>query len=60
MDLTSIIATRQAMDKPNTNKTTPGGIPDINLENPFFSEVNLRDSGRDQQLFDKDSSSATL
>jgi len=31
--------------------------PDINLVNPFSSETSLRDSGGDQELFDKNSSS---
>jgi hypothetical protein len=45
------------MEKTNTDKTKPDGRSGINLENPSFSKNSLRDSGEDQQLSDKDSSS---
>jgi hypothetical protein len=37
-------------------KLSPVADRGINLENPFSSEVSLRDFGGSQQLFDKDSS----
>jgi len=57
-DLTFITATRQAIEKPDTDKKTiSGGRPDIDLENPFSSKDSLRYSGGNQQLLNKDSSS---
>jgi hypothetical protein len=49
------------MDKPNTDKTIPDAdisLVGINLENPSFSKGSFRDSGKDQQLFNKDSFSS--
>jgi len=49
----------KTVQKPNMDKTILGGRPDTNLENSFFSESPWgKDFGRNQQLFDKNSSSS--
>jgi hypothetical protein len=44
------------MEKPNTDKTTSGDTPGINLKNPSISKDSSKNSGGNKKWLDKDSS----